>query len=36
MIVRQKRNTKKNEGKTTEQRWKKNGMTKKNDGKKKE
>ena len=35
MIVRQRKNTK-NDGKTKEERWKKNGMTKRNDGKKKE
>ena len=36
MIVRQRKNTKKNDGKIKEERWKKNGITKKNDGKKKE
>ena len=36
MIVRQRKNTKKNDGKTKEERWEKNGMTKRNDGKKKE
>ena len=36
MIVRQRKNRKKNDGKTKEERLKKNGMTKKNDGEKKE
>ena len=36
MIVRQRKNRKKNDRKTKEERLKKYGMTKKNDGKKKE